>query len=146
MKFAYPEHRNLNPEAIKQIYEHLAFKVKITDIIRFVEENHGIKLTDYDVANYRRNWKKQLSGGLSEEELLSSLIKSIIAEDQGAKCDIITSESGVAEIIFLQTSKMRPLLKMYPIVLFIDSTYKTNDRHVPLFSIKVVDRIKQSSG
>ena len=37
---------------------------------------------------------------------------------------------------------MRTLLKKYPTVACIDTTYKTNDRSIPLFSIMVPDANK----
>ena len=125
---------------MKDVYNHLAFSVKVQDIIGFIEEKYGVQLRNTDIHNHRRNWKKDVTGGLTDEELLSALLKDILEEDPHATCEVITDEdSGEAQIIFLQTSKMRRLLDMYPTVLFVDSTYKTNDRSMPLFSVMVVD-------
>ena len=49
----------------------------------------------------------------------------------------------MAEVIFLQTAEMRNVINKYRYVLFVDSTYKTNDRYLPLFSIMGVDGIRK---
>ena len=138
----YPENRYLPPEAQKEIFDHLAFKVKVSDIKGYIESKYGITLKDYDIHNRRRDLKTQQTGGLSAEELLATLINEILDNDKGATCDIVVNQENEAQVIFLQTSEMRTLLKKYPTITFIDTTYKTNDRSMPLFSIMVPDANK----
>ena len=137
--FQYPENRRLKPEAVQELYEHLAFKVKVGFIKDHIASKYGVHLRDYDISNYKQRWKKEVTSGRTEEQLLNGLINNIMNDDEGSKVEVVVSEEGVAEIIFLQTSTMRALLRKYPTVLFVDSTYKTNDRSMPLFSIMVVD-------
>ena len=49
------------------------------------------------------------------------------------------SESSVVEGIFLQDATMRSNFRKFPEVLLSDSTYRINDRNMPLYVLIVID-------
>ena len=100
------EHRRLPLEGVKDV-----FKVRVHDIIGFIQEKYGIKILAQDLHNINRDRKNDLCMGLSDEPLLQKLIQDVLCEETEACCGIIIDTEGVAEAEFLQTSDMGNVIK-----------------------------------
>ena len=108
-------------------------------IIDHILSKHGVKLTDYDVANHRKKWRKTLSDQrISEDEQTQRLFVNILEDDPGTIIKIVQDANNVSSVIFLHTTEMKQTLNKYPAVLFLDTSYKVNDRNMPLFNIMIV--------
>ena len=135
----YPESRHLTEEQKDEMYGFFALNVPAARIVQHFEVKHNVHLQSQDVHNHRVSYRKELTGGLSEEDATYRLFQDILKKDPGAVIEVVCDSRNIASIIFVQTSQMKEILCRYPSVLFLDTTYKVNTRSMPLFSVMVVD-------
>ena len=121
------------------MYGFFALNVPAARIVQHFEVKHNVHLQSQDVHNHRVSYRKELTGGLSEEDATYRLFQDILKKDTGAVIEVVCDSRNIASIIFVQTSQMKEILCRYPSVLFLDTTYKVNTRSMPLFSVMVVD-------
>ena len=69
--------------------------------------------------SHRVSYRKELTGGLAEEDATYRLFQDILKKDPGA---VIEDVCDVASIIFVQTSQRKEILCRYPSVIFLDTS------------------------
>ena len=141
IKASYPESRRLPPDVKAEAPNMLAMGVKVEHLRRYLSEQSGKVLTRKDVHNIRTLHKHV---GPNEEETLLCELESILNNDPTSTIHVKTSDDNHLEAVFIQTSSMKILAERYCEVVEIDTTYKLNDRRMPLVSVLVEDRSRSS--
>ncbi|GFO03884.1 Zinc finger swim domain-containing protein 1 [Plakobranchus ocellatus] len=98
---------------------------------------HNVTLLPTDVRNHRQKHSKRNNCGLSEEDQLWNQLQSLA--DNGSDVTVIKDANDKMSVLFLQTAEMKSSWQRYPQTLFLDSTYKVNNRNMPLFVFMTCD-------
>ena len=108
--------------------------MRIRDHIRNIS---GRLLSSKDLHNLRH----ELTAGkeLPEEERLLRVLETLLTDDVSSSVILTVDSGGELEMIYLQTSAMKKSMLKFPEVILMDSTYRCNNRKMPLSSIMVMD-------
>ena len=117
------------------MYGLFALNVSAARIVQHLEVKHNVHLQSQDVHSHRVPYRKELTGGLSEEDATYHLFQDILKKDPGAVIEDVCDSHNVASIIFVQTSQMREILCRYPSVIFLDTSLRGEHK----MSVIVVD-------
>ena len=128
----YPESRHLTEEQKDEMYGLFALIVSAARIVQHLEVKHNVYLQSQDVHSHRVSYRKELTGGLSEEDATYRLFQDILKKDPGA---VIEDVCDVASIIFVQTSQRKEILCRYPSVIFLGTSLQGEHK----ISVIVVD-------
>lgn len=92
-------------------------------------------LTSKDVHNLRQ---VASSSGTTEDELLK-VLENCIWNDPACTVSLIFHEDDELELLYIQTSRMKETAQNFPEVLLMDSTYRCNNRKMPLSTMMAMD-------
>ena len=92
-------------------------------------------MTARDIQNMRQALR---NNGLSDEDDLWQEVDRC-KTDYGASVLAVPDDNGELFVLFWQSSFMKTMYEAYPTLLFMDGTYKINNRGMPLYSMLVVD-------
>ena len=134
----FPENRMkaLNAHQLQFVEMLLSINVGTSKIIEHVKETYGVYLQGYDIINFKNRLH---STGLTEQEDAINYLKSVLVKDPDASVDIITDATSTTSVVFVQTKVMKKAFDLNGEVLFLDSTYKINKKHMPLYVFMVAD-------
>ena len=118
----YPESRHLTEEQKDEMYGLFALNVSAARIVQHLEVKHNVHLQSQDVYSHRVAYRKEVTGGLSEEDATYRLFQDILKKDSGAVIEVVCDSRNVASIIFVQTSQRKEILCRYPSVIFLDTS------------------------
>ena len=95
----------------------------------------GKKVTTKDIHNIRLS----SNGGKKEEEDLVRELECLLRSHPGADVRLIVNAKSELELIYLQTSSMKDAASRFHQVIIADTTYKINNKGMPLSSLMVID-------
>ena len=78
------------------------------------------------------------SSDTTEDELLK-VLENCIGNDPTCTVSLIINEDDELELLYIQTSRMKQTARNFPGVLLMDSTYRCNNRKVPLSTMMAMD-------
>ena len=78
------------------------------------------------------------SSGTTEDELLK-VLENCIWNDPACTVSLIFHEDDELELLYIQTSRMKETAQNFPEVLLMDSTYRCNNRKMPLSTMMAMD-------
>ena len=110
--------------------QYLISKLEEHQYVYYTRRNSE-ETTIKQVYNLRTRWRKGQGGDMTELQYLISKLE----EHQYVYCTRCNSEETTLQDIFFAHPKSIKLLNMFPTVLVLDSTYKTNIYRMPLFEI-----------
>lgn len=102
-----------------------------------IEENTNAPPTRKDLHNLKQSMQRN-----EEKSVLESLLKEFSKLDENVVK--VFANGNEVEAIFFQDDRMRTYFELYPEVLLVDSTYKLNDRSMPVMILLVVDGNNES--
>ncbi|KAK3919757.1 Protein FAR1-RELATED SEQUENCE 5, partial [Frankliniella fusca] len=97
------------------------------------------RVTQRDLANARAKWKREASGGATEEECFMKSLQEILDADKHAYIDVTKEDNGTLKYVFIQTSAMRKNVELYGRVILLDHSYKINKNRMPVCCMMVMD-------
>jgi len=100
-----------------------------------IERHHGKYVTARDIQNLRETMKDH---GLSDADDLWNEVEHCQTE-YGSSVVAVPDANGELSVLFWQSPFMKQIYNSYPSMLFMDGTYKINNRNMPLYSVLVVD-------
>ncbi|KAE9319835.1 hypothetical protein PF008_g18169 [Phytophthora fragariae] len=107
-------------------------------IYRYVAEHSGKPVIFKDVRNMIQDIQNEVKQECVEERV-RSLLDEFRAEESGNVARICKNSDSVATCIVFQTTGMPKMFSLFPEVLLVDSTHKTNDLRYKLFSFMITD-------
>ena len=110
------------------------------DVVTSCVRNHlkllsGKLLTSKDVHNL---CQVASSSDTTEDELLK-VLENCIGNDPTYTVSLIINEDDELELLYIQTSRMKETDRNFPGVLLMDSTYRCNNRKMPLSTMMAMD-------
>ena len=110
------------------------------DVVTSCVRNHlkllsGKLLTSKDVHNL---CQVASSSDTTEDELLK-VLENCIGNDPTYTVSLIINEDDELELLYIQTSRMKETARNFPGVLLMDSTYRCNNRKMPLSTMMAMD-------
>ena len=100
-----------------------------------IEEQHGQYVTARDIQNLRQTLQNR---GVTDEDDLWNEVQHC-ATEFGSSIVAVADDNGELMILFWQSEFMKKMYSSYPSMLFMDGTYKINNRNMPLYSLMIVD-------
>ena len=94
-------------------------------------------LTTKDLHNLRLEVREGKE--VTEEERLLRVLENFLGEDRSSSVILTVDNTGELEMIYIQTTAMKKSMAKFPEVLILDSTYRCNNRKMPLSSIMAMD-------
>ncbi|KAK1939394.1 Zinc finger SWIM domain-containing protein 3 [Phytophthora citrophthora] len=136
---AYAENRKTNnPEVIGMVCQFLDAGTAFRQLFKFVTYSSGKPVTFKDV----RNLIQSIQSDLRKESMkirVQNLLDEFVADEPGNVARICGNGASLATCVAFQTAGMRKLFSLFPEVVLVDSTHKTNDLWYKLFSFMVTD-------
>lgn len=127
-----PQNRKFNNEERQFVEDAISMKASGSLIANRLNEKSGKSFVAKDINNIRPHLNiTNMNGDLNE---LYESLKSFPHIAQ-----FYVDENNQLEGMFFQTENMRTWFSNYPEVVFIDATYKLNDRNMPLLFMCVMD-------
>ena len=130
----YPVNRRLTEDEQDTAEMLLNLNVPARKINEVLRSYSGKEVTNRDIFNVKARLKQ--SGRDKKNELLEA-IENIIADEGQVRFSLDTD--GEMKVLYFQTSDMIRNFGKFPEVIFLDGTYRTNDKNMVLFSILVED-------
>jgi len=96
---------------------------------------HGKYVTARDIQNLRQTLQ---SHGITEEDDLWNEVQHC-ATEFGSSIVAVADDNGELMLLFWQSEFMKKVYNSYPSMLFMDGTYKINNRNMPLYCLMIVD-------
>ncbi|KAK1944334.1 hypothetical protein P3T76_004246 [Phytophthora citrophthora] len=136
---AYAENRKINnPEVIGMVRQFLDAGTAFRQIFKYVTNSSGKPVTFKDVRNLIQSIQSELREE-SVEIRAQNLLDEFVADEPGNVARICENGASLATCVVFQTAGMRKLFSLFPEVVLVDSTHKTNDLRYKLFSFMVTD-------
>ena len=89
-----------------------------------LEVKHNVHLQSQDVHSHRVSYRKEVTGGLSEEDATYRLFQDVLKKDTGAVIEVVCDSRNAASIMFVQTSQRKEILCRYSSVIFLDTSLR----------------------
>ncbi|KAM6513523.1 hypothetical protein FALCPG4_18956 [Fusarium falciforme] len=138
-QLAHPTHRQLSSSDRSTVQQLANAGVAPKEIRSYLRMNSDTLATQQDIYNCIARGKRDLTRGQSNMHALSDQLKS-----EGFWSQIRLDESSrVTAVLFAHPTSLA-YLKLYPEVLILDCTYKTNKYKMPLLDIVGVDACQRS--
>ncbi|KAJ3453427.1 hypothetical protein MRS44_017674 [Fusarium solani] len=136
---AHPIHRQLSSLDQSTVQQLSSAGVAPKEIMSYLRMNSDTIATQQDIYNCIAQGKRNLAKGQSNMHALNDQLKS-----EGFWSQIRLDESSrVTAVLFAHPASLA-YLKLYPEVLILDCTYKTNKYKMPLLDIVGVDACQRS--
>ena len=74
-----------------------------------------------------------------EDNLLAQVSHSHCQTEHGSTVKVVPDDNGELFVLFWQSPFMKFVYNCYPTLLCMDSTYKINNRNMPLYSLLAID-------
>ena len=74
----------------------------------------------------------------SENKSELEIVNDILSSSDGAVVQFLTGDNEL-KAIYYQDNQMKETFKIYPEVLFLDATFKTNNLRMPLYFFLCID-------
>lgn len=100
-----------------------------------IQRQHGKYITARDIQNLRQTMKCR---GLTDEDDLWNEVEQLQRE-YGSNVIAVPDDSGELYLLYWQSQFMKQMYHTYPSMIFMDGTYKINNRNMPLYSLLIVD-------
>ena len=85
------------------------------------------------------NLKAALNQHETETEALVNVLQDFLQSNERGRVALVLAEDSTLEALFLQTSAMVDSFSRFPELVFMDSTYSTNNLNMPVFTLGVMD-------
>lgn len=139
--FTLPRQRNTS---IKQANDLLKTSEKVRGNTRLTqhainssENRAGGKVIAKDIHNERARIRRNEEADTQQVDDLTALIEEM-EKIEGATVKIVTEDQHV-EGIYFQDPTMKKMFAAFPEIIFVDATYRVNDRNMPLQVVMVAD-------
>ncbi|KUF94313.1 Hydroxymethylglutaryl-CoA lyase [Phytophthora nicotianae] len=154
---AYAENRRVNdPNVVGMVRILVKTKSPFKQIHQYVAESSGrlqLSLLHYFAQVYFytgkdvlpqdvRNMISKIKGEVKQEPVeirVDTLLNDFVGNNQGNVANLFKNEADIATCITFQTAGMRKFFHLFPEVLLVDTTHKTNDLKYKLFGFMVHD-------
>lgn len=131
LDIAYLRQLSRTPQAEATIREHLTARLQVSQIVRLMRIDYpDILITRQDVRNFRIGHAADLRAGRSATEAAVERLK-----DSGDLFRAWRNDAGELCGLVFTTAEARAMTHMYPTVLFIDCTFRTNRYRLPMLHI-----------
>ncbi|GFO02950.1 hypothetical protein PoB_002945500 [Plakobranchus ocellatus] len=130
-----PENRHLQLNSTTSLLT--TTSLKVSEVKQILEKEHDVRLTRQDVYNIKHRSLGTQGSRHNDIEKCCDVINNLELEG-GAVC-VGKDDGGGFEFLFLMTREMRRFIELYPEVMILDVTYKTNMYLYPLLTAMVID-------
>ncbi len=123
-------------------------KVPVQKVREEISKNTGKKPTTHNLRRYVQS-KKNREGGQSDMEVLLTFLEKMKEEDEDSSIQIAYADSNeqdfampgkkIIKVIFIQSGRMRKLVKKYGKVVMVDGTYNLSNRQYVLMPFHIID-------
>ncbi|XP_035667341.1 uncharacterized protein LOC118410003 isoform X2 [Branchiostoma floridae] len=131
----YPSQRRLDGDLLEEARKLTRLKVDVKRLKDHIHSSSGKLTTLKDLHNLRTS----LDPKETEGEAVLRALQDFLNSDKGAKVAVVQKPDKTLDALYIQTSAMASSFQKFPEVIFMDSTYKTNNLNMPLFTITVMD-------
>ncbi|ETO63813.1 hypothetical protein F444_18552 [Phytophthora nicotianae P1976] len=136
---AYTKNRRvMDPKILELVRQFVAVDSKFGKIHRYVIDNSVKGVTSRDVRSMIRSIQNEVKVE-SVDERVRHMLDDFNKADPGSVAQRCVNDGNVATCLTFQTVGMRKIFVLFPEILLIDVTHKTNDLRYKLFSFMVMD-------
>ncbi|KAL7755655.1 hypothetical protein ACKLNR_014182 [Fusarium oxysporum f. sp. zingiberi] len=136
---AHPVHRQLSRPDESMVYRLSGAGIMPKQIRSYLHTSSNTLATQQDIYNCIARGKRLLAEGQSHIHTLADQLNS-----EGFWSEIRLDETGRVTVVLFAHPESLGYLKLYPEVLLLDCTYKTNKYKMPLLDIVGVDACQSS--
>jgi len=129
-----PKQRRINDNEKDLILDVIECEGKKKVLSQKIEERTGKIFLRKDINNFIAKERSEKGNTLNDAQKLILEMKKV----KNAFVDVSHFENEIKSIFF-QDERMKKMFELYPEVVLVDATYKTNNMRMPLFVMLVVD-------
>ena len=130
LKMMYPSQRRLEGDLLETAKTLTQLRTDVKVLREYLQTKKNKCVTLKDLHNLRA----AISPDETEAGALMKVLEDFLQEDEGGRLALVVNEESTLEALFLQTSAMADSFHKFPEIIFIDSTYSTNNLNMPLFT------------